>query len=169
MATQLVWTSVGEDSTFELGYRIGSLAEAGLVVALIGDLGSGKTCLAQGIARGLGVPESVPVTSPTFTLINPYMGRLPLYHLDLYRVSDFEELEVLGVRDLFGPGNVTVIEWADRFEEALPGTMLKVVFSMVGADTRRVEIESVGKGGDVEGLLTRLAVFLEEKAVGGAM
>jgi tRNA threonylcarbamoyladenosine biosynthesis protein TsaE len=82
--------------TLALGRRVGALARPGLVLALYGDLGAGKTVFVQGLARGLGVPEKCPVTSPTFTLINEYPGRLRLFHIDLYRISDLVELDDIG-------------------------------------------------------------------------
>jgi tRNA threonylcarbamoyladenosine biosynthesis protein TsaE len=109
-----------EAATERLGEALGRQARPGDVIALIGELGSGKTTLVRGLARGLEVPPEVPVVSPTFTLINEYFfGRLPLYHLDLYRVTA-EEQEGLGLEEyLYGPG-VAAIEWAERLAEPPP-------------------------------------------------
>ena len=93
-------------------------------IGLVGDLGAGKTCFVQGLARGLGVPDSVRVTSPTFTLINEHRGgRLPLYHVDLYRIDHARELDHIGLGDLFGPPGVVAVEWCSRCR-ALPAVHL---------------------------------------------
>ena len=108
-----VYTKSSEE-TFKLGQILGEVLTAGDCVALFGTLGSGKTLLTQGIARGMNVPENVYVTSPTFTLINEYPGRVPIYHVDLYRISDEDELIELGLDDLLGGDGVVVIEWAEK-------------------------------------------------------
>jgi len=87
--------------TLDIGRIIGENLTGGAVVALTGELGAGKTCLTQGIAKGLGIPEGYYVTSPTFTLINEYPGRIPLYHMDVYRLSDSRELEDMGYEEYF--------------------------------------------------------------------
>lgn len=110
----------GEDATRALGQRLGREVIPGDVLALVGDLGAGKTTLTQGLARGLGIPEAVPVISPTYTLVRSYAGRIPLHHLDLYRLGQAEELAELGFSELVDGGGVVVVEWADRFPEALP-------------------------------------------------
>lgn len=97
-----------------LGQKIGSLLSQGLILALTGDLGSGKTCLVQGIAKGLNVPDQYPVTSPSFTLMNQYPGRLALYHVDLYRIDNPMECHDIGLYDILDSGAVVAIEWADR-------------------------------------------------------
>jgi tRNA threonylcarbamoyladenosine biosynthesis protein TsaE len=108
-----------EAETRAFGLRLAASARPGTVVALIGELGTGKTTLTKAVAEGLGVTESV--TSPTFTIIKEYAsGRLPLYHFDLYRVGDAEEMYALGFEDYFYGDGVTVVEWADRAEELLP-------------------------------------------------
>lgn len=105
------------EQTSQFGRRLGGLLGAGSIVLLRGDLGSGKTCVATGIARGLGVSESTPVTSPTYTLMNSYDGRLPLYHFDLYRLSSEEELFDLGFDDYFHGEGVALVEWPERCPE----------------------------------------------------
>jgi len=90
------------------------------VITLQGDLGAGKTLLTKGIAKGLGVPDWYYLNSPTFTLINEYRGRLPLYHLDLYRLGDADELFELGFNDYLAGSGVIVIEWPEKAEELLP-------------------------------------------------
>lgn len=107
------------EETFEFGRRIGQQAEPGEVYTLIGDLGVGKTVLTQGVAAGLGIDG--PVSSPTFTIVQIYEeGRLPLYHFDVYRIGDVEEMEEIGYEDCFYGEGVCLIEWADLIEEILP-------------------------------------------------
>jgi tRNA threonylcarbamoyladenosine biosynthesis protein TsaE len=108
-----------EAETRAFGLRLAALARPGTVIALIGALGTGKTTMTKAIAEGLGVTESV--TSPTFAIIKEYAsGRLPLYHFDLYRIGDAEEMYALGFEEYFFGDGVTVVEWADRAEEFLP-------------------------------------------------
>jgi len=162
------WTSPSHRATEALGAFIGRNAWAGLVVALAGDLGAGKTCMAGGIARGLGVPDEVPVVSPTFTLINPYPARIPLYHVDFYRLEDPEELEVIGFADVCGPGGVTVVEWPDRFPEALPSERLEVTLRVEGPERRGIEMVWVGTDPRGVSLMARIEAFCRgEEGEGG--
>ena len=118
--------------------------QPGDVIALIGDLGAGKTCFARGLARGLSVPTDVPVTSPTFTMMNHYEGRLPLYHFDLYRVTDLDELEAIGYRDFVGGDGVAVMEWADRVPDALPAAHIRIEIHLgEKANERRITVEHI--------------------------
>jgi tRNA threonylcarbamoyladenosine biosynthesis protein TsaE len=111
----------------------------GDVVALVGDLGAGKTAFARGLARALGVRG--PVHSPTFTLIHEYRGKWPVYHIDLYRIAGEAEAETLGLEEYFEGDGVTVIEWADRAEALLPPRAIRVELSAGAApDERRVRI-----------------------------
>lgn len=108
-----------EKETEQIGEAIGQAAEPGTVVALIGDLGTGKTTLTKSIARGLGVTETV--TSPTFNIIREYKtGRIPLYHFDVYRIGDPDEMFELGYEEYFYGDGICVVEWADIIEELLP-------------------------------------------------
>ena len=125
------------DETVHLGEAIGRGADGGLVLALTGELGSGKTKLTQGIAKGLGVPEDLQVTSPTFTLINEYPGRFFLYHFDLYRISGPDDLIDLGYEEYFYGDGVVVIEWAERARDLLPLGRVDVGISILGDDLRR--------------------------------
>lgn len=115
--------SDGEEETRAIGERLGRALRRGDIVLLSGDLGSGKTCLAQGIGRGLDC--SSPVNSPSFVLMNEYAGRETLYHVDLYRVEDVEELDDLGLWD-YAERGVLVIEWPERGASLLPGDGLVV-------------------------------------------
>jgi tRNA threonylcarbamoyladenosine biosynthesis protein TsaE len=127
-----------ERGTARLGRRIGRHLRPGDVVGLIGDLGAGKTALTRSIARGLGVPASVRVCSPTFTILNMYDGgRNPLYHLDLYRVSVAEELVGIGLDDLLSGDGIMVVEWLDRFPEPFGPDYLAVTIEATGDTSRR--------------------------------
>jgi tRNA threonylcarbamoyladenosine biosynthesis protein TsaE len=132
------------DEMLAQGRRLGAVLEAGDVVALTGDLGAGKTLLTQGIAAGLRTPG--PVTSPTFTLIHVHEGgRLTLFHADLYRIEREEELEDVGLDDVFRQEGAAVVEWADRFPAALPVDRLEVRIEVASADARRVTARATGE------------------------
>ena len=107
-------------ATEKLGRLLGSLAAPGDVICLEGDLGAGKTALAQAIARGLEVPDDCYVTSPSFALVHEYLGRLPMYHMDFYRLQDGAEAEDLGFAEYFFLSGLSVIEWSSRAQEILP-------------------------------------------------
>jgi len=127
------------EETQALGERLGITLEAGDVVGLIGDLGAGKTCFIQGLVRGLGVTTRA--TSPTFVLINEYRGRLPVHHVDAYRVDSLAELLDLGLPELFASDGVTVVEWADKLFSLLPEDAIVVRIAGVGDEPRRITIE----------------------------
>lgn len=112
------------DETHLMGNLLGELSQPGDVICLYGDLGAGKTALSKGIAIGLGINEHV--TSPTYTLINEYDGRLALYHLDLYRLCDPEEALELGLEEYFYGNGVTVMEWPSRIDDMLPDQRLDI-------------------------------------------
>lgn len=121
-----------------LGRALGDSLNRGAVVALVGELGAGKTCFVRGLARGLGIPDAVAITSPTFTVVNTYdQGRIPLYHFDLYRLADEDELEAIGYRDFVGTDGVAVLEWADKIPAALPDRYLEVVITQGARDNQR--------------------------------
>lgn len=131
--------------TINLGRKIGKLLQAGDVVALIGKLGSGKTTLTQGLAKGSGVKKKVYVTSPSFTLIKEYKGRLPLYHIDLYRINNFKEVYDLGYEEYFYGEGVTVIEWAEKLRALLPEEVLIINLEIIDENGRRIEFVPKGK------------------------
>ena len=128
--------------TYELGEKIGQMAKPGMVISLTGDLGVGKTVFTQGLAKGLGIEE--PVNSPTFTIVQVYEeGRLPLYHFDVYRIGDIEEMDEIGYEDYFYGEGVCLIEWADLIREILPEQMCRVTIEKdleKGFDYRKVEV-----------------------------
>src|SRR5262245_39682017 len=111
-------TATTPEQTAAAGEALGRTLRAGDVVALYGELGTGKTCLVQGLVRGLDVGTQA--TSPTFVLVNEYRGRLPVHHVDAYRTASLTELMDLGLLDLFGGDGVTLLEWADHAEPLLP-------------------------------------------------
>jgi tRNA threonylcarbamoyladenosine biosynthesis protein TsaE len=128
------------------------------VVGLVGDLGAGKTCLTQGIARGLGVPDEYQITSPSFTLINEYQGRMMLYHFDLYRLSRASEMDDMGYEEyLFGQG-VSVIEWADKVKGILPDDTLFVLINYIDENERNIMISGQEK---------KIAIIMKELGNGG--
>ncbi len=135
-----------ERDTENLGEKIGKLAWPGMIILLRGDLGTGKTVLTRGIARGLGIEE--PVTSPTYTLIHQYSGRLPLHHFDIYRLSDAEEMYDLGYEELFYGQGVSVVEWPERMEDLGPDQYLEITIekrSIDDEDQRVIRIVSQGE------------------------
>ena len=139
----LDFISHSETQTRRLGARLAELLTPGDILSLVGDLGSGKTRWAQGVCQGLGVTE--PVISPTFTLVNEYHGRLPIYHVDLYRISDPSELHTFGVEEyLYGQG-ITLIEWGDRAGPVLPRNYLAIELHYLEETKRRVVIRPYGE------------------------
>ncbi len=129
--------------TQELGLRLSKRLGPGQVVCLKGDLGSGKTCLAQGICRGWGVAE--PVVSPSFTLVNEYRGRHPIYHFDLYRLRAPDELEGIGYREYLEGDGLVIIEWPENAGEHLPSDRLEVSICSGPDQERRFELKPLGK------------------------
>ena len=129
--------------TYELGEKIGQMAKPGMVISLTGDLGVGKTVFTQGLAKGLGIEE--PVNSPTFTIVQVYEGgRLPLYHFDVYRIADLEEMDEIGYEDYFYGDGVCLIEWAEQIEELLPENVIAITIEKdleKGFDYRRITLE----------------------------
>ena len=139
--SSLVLISKSPMETLRIGRFLGSALRGGDCVALTGELGAGKTCLTQGIAGGLGVPDCYVVASPTFTLINEYPGKeTALYHLDLYRLAGSGDLEEIGYQEYLARGGVVVVEWAEKIPDAIPEEALCVTLSYVGENVRRIEI-----------------------------
>ncbi len=129
--------------TQRLGARIGELARAGDLYCLEGELGSGKTCFVQGLGRGLEIPSAI--HSPTFILANEHRGgRLPLYHLDVYRMRGADEALGIGLDDYLSDDGVCVIEWAEKIRAALPAERLWIAFRHIGETKRGLLIEACG-------------------------
>lgn len=114
------WISLSEEETFNRGYEIAKNAKKGDIYCLIGDLGVGKTVFSKGFATGLGIIEHI--TSPTFTIVQEYEGEMPLYHFDMYRIEDPDELEMIGYEDYFFGEGVCLVEWANNVPDAIPDT-----------------------------------------------
>jgi tRNA threonylcarbamoyladenosine biosynthesis protein TsaE len=114
----MVYETNSQEETFALGEKIANDAKKGDIYCLIGDLGVGKTVFSKGFATGLAIQESI--TSPTFTIIQEYEGALPLYHFDMYRIEDPDELEMIGYEDYFFGEGVCLVEWANQVEEVIP-------------------------------------------------
>ena len=130
------------EATVRLGQSIGARLQPGAVVSLIGELGSGKTTLVKGIARSLGVEEEV--TSPSFTIMSVYQGRTVLYHVDLYRINDADELDYLGLEDVLAGRGVCVIEWGEKAEEILPEARVEVRLRMLANGAREIKVRGAG-------------------------
>jgi tRNA threonylcarbamoyladenosine biosynthesis protein TsaE len=130
------------DETLDLGKRFGEACRAGTVLALVGDLGAGKTRFVKGLAEGLGAARREEVTSPTFVLLNLYRGPVPLAHLDLYRLEAVD-LASLGFHD-YRPTSVVAIEWADKADPGLLGDHVRISFEVAGESSRRLMFQAWG-------------------------
>ena len=142
----MIVESYKAEDTFELGNKFGKSAEPGQIICLFGDLGTGKTVFTKGFAEGLGIVESV--NSPTFTILQVYdEGRIPLYHFDVYRIEDVEEMYEIGFEDYFYNSGVCLIEWANIIEEILPAkrTIINIDKDLdKGFDYRKITITELG-------------------------
>lgn len=127
--------------TVNLGRIIGSLVKPGDIIALKGNLAAGKTTLTKGIALSLGIEEEV--TSPTYTIVGEYAGRLPLYHMDMYRIESTEEFEMLGIDHLLYGNGVSVIEWSERIEEFLPENHIVIDIQRKEDGSREISIRGI--------------------------
>lgn len=133
------------EETHALGVRLGRLLRPGDFVGLIGDLGAGKTHLVRGVAEGAEVPRSE-VASPTFAIVYPYSGRIPLYHADLYRLTNYDDLYSTGLLDMVEAGDgASLVEWLDRIPEAAPREFLRVTLRHAGDDARELTVEAFGE------------------------
>jgi len=133
------------NETIALGRKIGAALKPGDVLGFYGELGSGKTTMIKGIAMGLGVKEQAIVKSPSFIMVNEYKGRCPIYHIDLYRVKDAEELASIGFDDyLYGDG-VCLIEWAEKAGNELPENIITVELEVTSPDERKVKISGLSE------------------------
>ncbi len=140
----LTFVTHGPEETYLVGKKLGENLRPGDVVALTGELGAGKTCLTQGIARGVGIPEEYRITSPTFTLINEYPGRFALYHMDMYRLSGIKDLAEIGYDASLYEKGVVVVEWAEKIHEMLPEETIFV--SLTYEEENKRQIAFSGKG-----------------------
>lgn len=151
MKTEMIYESYKPEDTFAVGERIGREAKPGTLCTLTGDLGVGKTVLTQGIAKGLGIKEYV--NSPTFTIVQVYeSGRLPLYHLDVYRIGDIEEMDEIGYEDYFYGDGLCIVEWADLIGELIPKEHMQITIEKdleKGFDYRRISVRRTGQAGAI--------------------
>ena len=145
MKKEVIYESCKPEDTFAIGEKLGRSLSAGRLVTLTGDLGVGKTVLTQGIAAGLGIKE--PVNSPTFTIVQVYeSGRMPLYHLDVYRIGDVSEMEETGYEDYFYGEGLCIIEWAELIEEILPSERTEIIIEKdleKGFDYRKITVREM--------------------------
>jgi tRNA threonylcarbamoyladenosine biosynthesis protein TsaE len=159
--TRLSLRTESERETLALGRRLGELCEAGDVILLSGELGTGKTCLVRGIAHGLGVAETP--FSPSFVLVREYRGRLPLYHMDFYRIDSAEEIADLGIDDYLNSGGVCAIEWAERAEGLTPPDGLRATLYYVESKEQARTLALEASGSRHEELLHALAQSTEAR------
>ena len=160
--TPLVLRSHSARETARIGSALGQYAEAGDVFLLSGELGAGKTCLTQGIAKGLGVDGYV--RSPTFVLVSVHQGRLPLYHIDIYRLDEVAEVVDLGLEEYLAGDGVSVIEWASKALEVFPQPYVLVTLTYEGENERLIQLEAMGERyesllSQVEKRLSRTAAY----------
>jgi len=139
----LIWRSCNENETFRLGKFFGETAKGGETLALSGDLGAGKTRFVKGLAEGLGI-DAHEVTSPTYLLVHCFLGRLPLCHIDLYRLERPEEAEAFGLEEYFEGGGLVALEWAEKAEAILPLGRLKITIDCLEAGDRAFHLEAFG-------------------------
>ncbi len=152
-SSRIEFQTASEDETKAIGRRLGELLSPGALVALDGDLGSGKTRFVQGIAQGLGIsPDEV--SSPTFVLCHVYHGRLTLLHVDAYRLKSPNEIADLGISEALEEGSIVVIEWAGRISAALPADIIHVQIDEINPSKRRIVIEAHGPNS--QQILTRM-------------
>ncbi len=135
--------SESPQDTFSLGQRIASFLTAGSVVALQGELGSGKTYLVKGIAKGLGITETI--TSPTYTIISEYRSSPVLYHIDAYRLLNDEDFENLGGTEIINSGGISLIEWSERIPKSLPRELITIILKITGPVSRLIKINGLEK------------------------
>ena len=136
-----MYISKSVKDTLRFGEKLAGRLKKGDFVALIGDLGSGKTVLTKGLAKGLGVKNSRYVNSPTFVIIKEYKGKLPLYHFDLYRLDHPGSLDAENFEEYFYGDGVTVVEWADKINGLLPKNRWEIHMSVAGEGERKIDIK----------------------------
>jgi tRNA threonylcarbamoyladenosine biosynthesis protein TsaE len=146
------------EQTRQLGHCLGQLLDKGLVLRLHGELGSGKTCFVQGLARGLSVPADYDITSPTYALVHEYPGRLPLFHVDLYRLAGTLDIETIGLEEILSRDAVVAVEWAQRLAaDQWPADTLRCEFDFQEPDGRRIRL--IGSGLESNNLIKQIATF----------
>ena len=134
------YRSISAAQTKKIGKKLASRLLKGDVLALSGQLGAGKTCLTQGLCRGLGVDAVTPITSPTFTLVNEYQASMPVYHIDLYRIASDEEFYFSGLDEFFRDDSITVVEWANKHTGVIPDQALFITITITDNFERIIQI-----------------------------
>ncbi len=152
---RLIFTSQNEKETKRVGQLMGKSVKPGQIILLYGDLGAGKTVFVKGLARGLEIEQKI--TSPTYVLINEYQGRLPLFHMDFYRLDDSSQLEDIGFADYLYRSGVTAVEWPTIAEEYIGQSFLKICFENKGSNSRKIVFRASGEQSE-----ELAAVFSEE-------
>lgn len=137
--------SKNEKETIKFGKKLGGFLKKGDIIALCGELGSGKTVLAKGIAEGLGVKKPNSVNSPSFVIIKEYIGKRPMYHFDIYRLNNISELFTVDYNRYFYGDGVCVIEWADKIIQLLPKDFLRIDLSIAGENKRKITVVPHGE------------------------
>ena len=137
------YVTENENQTYELGKSIAAKLKGGEVIALDGDLGCGKTVFTKGVAAGLGI--TAVVASPTYTIVKEYEGRLPLFHFDVYRISDEDEMYDIGYEEYIKKGGVCIIEWACLIQDILPADIIKIKMSKLSDTEREITVERAGE------------------------
>ena len=143
----MIYESFSQKDTENIGYETAQKASVGQVYCLTGELGAGKTAFARGFAKGLGIQENI--TSPTFSIVNEYNGRLRLFHFDVYRIKNIQEMEDAGYEEYFYGIGVTLVEWADMITEIWPKDTVVICIErdiLLGDDFRRISIKPMTKG-----------------------
>lgn len=140
-----------EEETLRVGFLIGERLKPGNVINLNGDLGAGKTHITKGIAKGLGVDDYI--TSPTFIIVNQYEGRIPLYHFDVYRINDIDEMYELGFDEYLYGNGVCIVEWGKIVEELLPDYSIRIDINKIDDNTREIVIDDKNNLGLLEGVI----------------
>ncbi|MCP3925127.1 MAG: tRNA (adenosine(37)-N6)-threonylcarbamoyltransferase complex ATPase subunit type 1 TsaE [Desulfobacterales bacterium] len=132
------------EDTQKIAGIVGENIPEGTIITLYGDLGSGKTTFVQGLAKGLAVPDEYYITSPTYSIINEYPGKLPFYHMDLYRVSDFDELYEIGFEEILEQNGVIAIEWPERLPDDFFESYIKIDIKILENDERKLSVITYG-------------------------
>ena len=144
MAIDFNTISNSPDETIEFGRRFGSQLKGGEIIGICGQLGSGKTHLIKGIAAGAGAKDCRDINSPTFVIVNEYIGRLDIYHIDAYRLDSIAEFEMLGFDDFCYPDSVVLVEWVDKIESALQSIdYIRIQLEHAGKSEREIHIKNI--------------------------
>lgn len=142
---KLTFKSTNVEETMRFGEKLGMLLSPGDVVALVGELGAGKTTLVKGVVQGLGVTDRRAVKSPTFSLVHTYKGRMPVYHFDAYRLEDAQDMLDIGSDEMISGDGVAIVEWADKVSGCLPKEYLQITLTAVSQNERNIEICGYGR------------------------